>query len=70
MITIGRGVRFEGRVTICDEAWIGSNVVVREGVTIGRGAVIGAGSVVNNDVPADAVVIGNPARPLRDVVAA
>jgi maltose O-acetyltransferase len=69
VITIGHGVRFEGPVTICDEAWIGSDVLVRGGVTIGRGAVVGAGSVVTGDVPRDAVVAGNPARPLREVVA-
>ena len=70
MITIGHGVRFEGRVTICDDAWIGRDVVVRAGVTIGRGAVIGEGSVVTHDVPADAIIAGDPARPLREVVAA
>ena len=68
MITIGHGVRFEGPVTICDGAWIGSDVVVQAGVTIGRGAVIGTGSVVTGDVSRDAVVAGNPARPLREVV--
>lgn len=44
-------------------AAIGSNVTILCGVTIGEGALIGAGSVVTKDVPAHAVVYGNPARP-------
>jgi UDP-2-acetamido-3-amino-2,3-dideoxy-glucuronate N-acetyltransferase len=43
-------------------ASIGSNATLLCGITIGEGAVIGAGSVVTKDVPAHAVVAGNPAR--------
>ena len=43
-------------------ASIGSNATILCGITIGEGAVIGAGSVVTKDVPAHAVVAGNPAR--------
>lgn len=45
-------------------ASIGSGCTLLGGVTIGEGAMIGAGSVVTRDVPAGAVVAGNPARPL------
>lgn len=46
-------------------ASIGSNATILCGITIGEGAVVGAGSVVTKDVPAQAVVAGNPARTLR-----
>jgi acetyltransferase-like isoleucine patch superfamily enzyme len=46
-------------------ASIGSSVTVLCGVTIGERAVVGAGSVVTKDVPANAVVAGNPARILK-----
>ncbi|MBL8062676.1 MAG: N-acetyltransferase [Anaerolineales bacterium] len=42
-------------------ASIGSNATILCGVTIGEGALVGAGSVVTHDVPAGAVVAGNPA---------
>jgi len=54
---------------ISDGVDIGSNVVILGGIKIGTGAVIGAGSVVVKDVPAGAVVVGNPARVLRIISA-
>jgi len=58
-----------GPVTIEDRVWIGCNVVVLKGVTIGRGAVVGAGSVVTRDVPPHVLVAGNPARVVRELAA-
>lgn len=46
-------------------ASIGANATILPGVTIGENAMIGAGAVVTKDVPADAVVIGNPAKIVR-----
>jgi acetyltransferase-like isoleucine patch superfamily enzyme len=46
-------------------AWIGQNVVVCPGVTIGRGAVVGANSVVTRDIPDFAVAVGAPARVVK-----
>ncbi|WP_091527539.1 acyltransferase [Microlunatus soli] len=52
-------------VNIGSDVWIGSQVVIVDGVTIGDKAMIAAGAVVVKDVPAGAVVGGNPARLLR-----
>jgi len=52
-------------VVIGDDCWIGINVVVLPGITIGRGCVIGANSVVSKDVPPYSVMAGVPARSLR-----
>jgi acetyltransferase-like isoleucine patch superfamily enzyme len=51
-------------VKIKDGAWLGSNVVVMPGVTIGRNAVVAANAVVNIDVPDFATAVGAPARTL------
>lgn len=52
-------------IKICNDAWIGMNVIILKGVTVGEGAIVGAGSVVTNDVPAWTVVAGNPARVVK-----
>lgn len=57
--------RIRRPIVIQDNVWLGRNVIVRGGVTIGEGAVVAIGSVVTRDVPPLAVVGGNPARVLR-----
>lgn len=54
-------------VTIEDDVWIGFNSAVLKGVTIGRGAIVGACSVVTHDVKPYTVVVGNPARPVKEI---
>lgn len=54
-------------IVIKDDAWIGMNVIILKGVTIGRGAIVGAGSVVTKDVPDWSVVAGNPARVVKQL---
>lgn len=56
--------KFHG-VTIYNGASIGANATVLPGVTIGEKAMVGAGAVVTKDVPARAVVVGNPATIVR-----
>ena len=53
-------------VTIEDDVWLGTRVVVLPGVTIGEGSVVAAGAVVAKDVPPYVVVGGVPARVLKD----
>ncbi len=52
-------------ITVGDDVWIGSNVTVLDGITIGPHSIIGAGAVVTKDVPANTIAAGNPARVLR-----
>ncbi len=63
-VSIAPGAHTAGRVTICDDAFIGLGAVVINGVTVGRRANDGAGAVVVRDVPDGVTVVGNPARPL------
>lgn len=49
------------------KVWLGANVTVLPGVTIGDNAVVGAGSVVTQDVPANTVAVGSPARVVRSL---
>ena len=54
-------------VIIGRNVWLGANVTVLPGVTIGDDAVIGAGSVVTKDIPARTVAVGSPARVVRTI---
>jgi acetyltransferase-like isoleucine patch superfamily enzyme len=55
-----------GDIKIGDYVWIGRDVQILKGVTIGDRAIIGAGSVVISDVPADMTAMGSPARLIRN----
>jgi UDP-2-acetamido-3-amino-2,3-dideoxy-glucuronate N-acetyltransferase len=57
-------IQFHG-ITIHDGASIGANATLLPGITVGEKAMVGAGTVVTKDVPARAVVLGNPAKIVR-----
>ncbi len=54
-------------VVVEDNVVVGANAVVLEGVTVGQGAVIAAGAIVTEDVPANTVVAGTPARVIKEI---
>jgi maltose O-acetyltransferase len=54
-------------ITIGDDVWLATGVIVCPGVTIGPGAVVGAGSVVTRDLPARHLCFGNPCRAVREL---
>ncbi|KAF5524325.1 Sophorolipid acetyltransferase [Colletotrichum aenigma] len=55
-------IEYAEPITIEDDCWLGANVTVLPGVTIGKGCTIGAGAVVNKDVPPYSVAVGVPAK--------
>ena len=69
---IGNGVHLmggcylAGRVTVNDFASIGATATILPDIRIGRNSIVGAGSVVTKDVKPNTVVVGNPAKYLRD----
>ncbi len=66
---VERPIRLQGiykrDVRICHNVWIGYGACILRGVTVGENSVIGTSSVVTQDIPANAVVGGVPARVLR-----
>ena len=55
-------------IRIGEDCWLGGNVTVCPGVTIGDRTVIGAGSVVTHDIPSNCLAAGNPCRVIRSLV--
>jgi acetyltransferase-like isoleucine patch superfamily enzyme len=65
---IGSGHEMSKPIAICNHVWIGMNVTILKGVTVGDGAVIAAGAVVTRNVPPRSMVGGVPARVIRENV--
>ena len=64
--TLGPGCLLAGQVRIGRGAFVGAGAVCAPEVSVGADAIVGAGAVVVRDVPAEAVVVGNPARVVRE----
>ena len=62
-----RAYQYNAPIRIGRNCWLGANVVVVPGVTIGDNVVVGAGSVVTRDLPDNVVAVGNPCKILREV---
>ncbi len=54
-------------ITIGDNVWLGGNVIVNPGITIGNNVIAGAGSVITKDMPDNVFCAGNPARVIREI---
>lgn len=65
---IDQGYYPDSSVRLKRGCWIGANVVILPGVTIGENSVVGAGSVVTRSVPDGTVVAGAPARELQRIM--
>lgn len=62
-----KGLEYAKPIKVGNNVWIGGNVVVLPGVTIGDNSVIGAGSVVTKDIPSNVVAVGNPAKVIKEI---
>jgi len=60
-----KGLEYAKPIEVGDNVWIGGNVVVLPGVTIGNNCVIGAGSIVTKDIPDNSLAVGNPCRVIK-----
>ena len=67
--SIGPGAVIGGQVTLGRGAFVGAGAVLLPKVTVGDNAVVGAGAVVTKDVPAHCLVVGNPARVVKENIA-
>ena len=63
-------VEFAKPITVGNNVWIGADVSVMPGVTIGDNTVIGAGSVVLKDIPSNVIAAGNPCKVIRPLTEA
>ena len=61
------GLEYARPISIGNNVWLGANVVVLPGVTIGDNSIIGAGSIVTKDMPGNIIAAGNPCKVIREI---
>jgi maltose O-acetyltransferase len=61
------GLEYAHPITIGNNVWIGGNVVVLPGVSIGDNSIIGAGSIVNKSIPENVIAVGNPCKVVKRI---
>ena len=62
-----QGLEYAKPIIVGNNVWIGGNVVVMPGVTIGDNTIIGSGSVVTSDIPSNVIAVGTPCKVLRTI---
>ncbi len=62
-----KGLEYASKIMIGNDVWLGGDVKVMPGVTIGNDVIIGAGSVVTHDIEDHVIAVGNPCRVLRKI---
>ncbi|MNC66640.1 putative acetyltransferase [compost metagenome] len=58
---------YSAPIIIQDNVWLGGDVKITQGVTIGENSIIGAGSVVTKDIPANTIAAGVPCKVIRPI---
>lgn len=61
------GLEKANPITLEDNVWLGGDVTILPGVTIGKGSIIGAKSLVNKDIPPNVIAAGNPCKVIREI---
>ena len=65
--TRNQGIEYAKPITVGNNVWIGGDVTVLSGVSIGDNSIIGAGSIVTKDIPSNVVAVGNPCKIIKNI---
>jgi len=54
-------------IVLEENVWLGANVVILPGITVGKNSIVGAGSIVTKDIPSNSIAVGNPAKVAKEI---